>query len=281
MPLFFLLSGYCTKQMLDANKVWPHIGKRYWKLFLPLLFIVLATISFQLFRGANFINLIKSTGDTLYWASGVKVKKHFALGMPWFLVSLMTAGGIVDFANGKIQDRFGKLVIFTLFPFIGFILGTDHRWLPLNLDVTLVCAGFIYMGMMLRQYSEYLQKYRVLIFLVSCTLWFYWLSHGIYIELAGRHYPDWSLSYVEAILSTIVICYIAQILETNDKCRRLFSTVGKHTMMIFAVHALDFMWEPMIVSKSWMMFSVKRVVVDLLIAGILIAGHSFIKKISL
>jgi len=211
--------------------------------------------------------LIKSTGDTLYWASGVKVKTHPALGMSWFLVSLMTAGGIVDFVNGKLQDSFARLLVFTGLPFLGFILGADKRWLPLNLDVTFICAGFIYMGMLLRQYSEYLQKYKVPVFLESCALWVYWLSQGIYIELASRHYPGWSLSYIEAVLSTIVICFVAQALEANESCCKIFSGLGKHTMMIFTVHALDFMWVPMIASKSWMLFSAKRLIVDLVIAG--------------
>ena len=215
----------------------------------------------------------------LFWASGVKVKKHLALGMPWFFISLMTAGALVDLVNGKIKDSFSKLLFYITLLFIGFTQGAAKNWQPLNLDVTLVCACFIYMGTLLRKYSGYLKTYKDPIFLVSCTLWFYWLSHGIYIELASRHYPGWSLSFVEAILSTLVICYIAQALEANRKCCRIFSTLGRHTMMIFTVHALDWMWAPMIASKSWIVFGAKRVVVDLIIAGILVIVHGLITGI--
>lgn len=44
MPLFFLLSGYCTKQILGPYKIWNHIGKRCWKLFVPLAFIIIVSL---------------------------------------------------------------------------------------------------------------------------------------------------------------------------------------------------------------------------------------------
>jgi len=54
MPLFFLLSGYCTKQTLEREKIWPHIGKRCWKLFLPLLFITITTVAYNVTGGGAF-----------------------------------------------------------------------------------------------------------------------------------------------------------------------------------------------------------------------------------
>lgn len=83
---------------------------------------------------------------------------------------------------------------------------------------------------------------------------------------------------MEAILSTIVICYIAQAVEINVRCCQIFSTLGRHTMMLFTVHALDWMWLPVLASKSWMVVSVKRVVVDLIVAGTLVVFHDLIKR---
>lgn len=255
---------------MEQNAVWPHIWKRFSKLIVPLLFITFIAFSFQIFKGQSFINVTKFIADSLFWSSGVSVKGHPCLGMPWFLVSLMTAGCIIDFANWKIHNRFYKITVFLVLTFFGFLLGKFQYWLPLNFDVTLVCAGFIYIGMLLKIYSEYLKRYKTFIILFCCLIWLFLIKNGVYIELASRHYPGWVVSFVEAIFATIVICYISKTFEAYFLLCNFFATIGRHTLMIFTIHAVDWLWFPMITERSWVITAIIRVLIDLSISAFFI-----------
>ena len=283
MPLFFILSGYCTKTFSSVELAKQYTIRRFKKLFKVVSLIECLTLLYNLWQQqSSLYRIICQTAEKLFWASGSQIiAPHLAIGMPWFLISLIIGGGIIDNINCRVDDNFSKLIIFTFLPFIGFLFGASKRWLPFNLDVTFVCVGFIYIGMILHKHSKYLMDYKVPIFLIANILWLYWVNQGLYIELASRHYPGWSISYVEAILSTVVFCYLAQTFENNKTFCNIFSTLGKHTMIIFTIHALDFMWLPLIASKSWMMLSVKRVCVDLTVAGIFLICHRFVKKVHL
>lgn len=81
---------------------------------------------------------------------------------------------------------------------------------------------------------------------VSCV-WLYCLRLGIYIEMAGRSYPYLSVSVLEAVCGTFVICTLCKALEENEQIKHLMVFIGRHTLLIFSMHCLD--W---IAVDAWM-----------------------------
>lgn len=282
MPIFFILSGFCTHMVSSGQEMKSFISKHFSKLIIPVLLLSL------IFMGVAFIQsgldvsqiqrIVKVGIDKLAWASGVKVKNHPALGMPWFLVSLFTASIIFQYLFLKIKDEKCLLYSVGLISFTGVYLGVSHHWLPLNLDVSLVCVFFIYVGYLWKKYNRWFEKYDSWIFLGALGLWLYWLGGGNYIELATRRYPGFSLAFAEAIAGSVVMYGLARIIEKGKVPTKILSFIGRHTFILFNIHCIDGYWMFLWKSHNWVTASVKRVVIDLIIFGIIVTGEMLFQK---
>ena len=147
MPCFFILSGYTHKIVKNYSELSIRLKKYIKALILPSLFISCVVILIQWLSNDNnslktLWEISKQMGDSLWWASAGNVRSHPGCGMLWFLFSLFWAKIFID-------------VIYILFPgkstghiyiflgLLGIILGVQGKWLPQNLDVTLVAMIFI------------------------------------------------------------------------------------------------------------------------------------------
>lgn len=251
MPCFFILSGYTHKIVKNYSELSIRLKKYIKALILPSLFISCVVILIQWLSNDNnslktLWEISKQMGDSLWWASGVNVRSHSALGMLWFLFSLFWAKIFID-------------VIYILFPgkntghiyiflgLLGIVLGIQGKWLPQNLDVTFVAMIFIYIGILWKEYSIHINKYKNILFFISIILWLTCLNFSIYIEMATRSYPYLIISIVEAVLASFAICCLCEALASNIKISNITQFIGQHTLLILLIHHIDwsfqFIWQ--------------------------------------
>ena len=138
-------------------------------------------------------------------------------------------------------------IIFLSIGMLGLLLGWRGKWLPQNADVTMVAVLFVYLGMVWKEHAEIFDRYELGIFLSVSCVWLYCLRLGIYIEMAGRSYPYLSVSVLEAVCGTFVTCTLCKALEENEQINNLLAFIGRHTLLIFSMHCLD--W---IAVDAWM-----------------------------
>lgn len=101
--------------------------------------------------------------------------------------------------------------------------------------------------MVWKKYAEIFDRYELGISFAASCIWLYCLNFGIYIEMAGRSYPYLSVSVLEAVCGTFVVCTLCKALEENEQIKNLLAFIGRHTLLIFSVHCLD--W---IAVDTWM-----------------------------
>ncbi|MFR9054754.1 MAG: acyltransferase family protein [Acidaminococcus intestini] len=270
MPLFFLLSGYTYKMANTATDLYSHIRKGCRHLLLPCIIVSIIGIfaSFILGDGNGIQQLwetVKRTGDALWWASGVKVHSHPGAGAIWFLFSLFWAKTIIDGLNLMFPGKHMGYIL-TFVGLMGIAIGSKGKWLPQNMDVTLVVILFIYLGMLWKKYQESIEKYAIPLFFLSILIWVSCLHYHIYIEMATRHYPFLTLSILEAVCGSFAICSLCKALAQNTFIRRLTLFIGAHTLLIFLVHHLDWIFRPLWQMPSYWMTCVMRVCSVLMIS---------------
>lgn len=246
-----MLSGYTTRLAKDLMECRKHLRKNALHLIGPCLCIGVLSILAQWLKGGNlsldaFWQITRTTADAYYWASGVSLPKHPAAGAVWFLFSLFWAKTCMDAISLCFsKKRIG--IVFLSIGMLGLLLGWRGKWLPQNADVTMVAVLFVYLGMVWKEHAEIFDRYELGIFLSVSCVWLYCLRLGIYIEMAGRSYPYLSVSVLEAVCGTFVTCTLCKALEENEQINNLLAFIGRHTLLIFSMHCLD--W---IAVDAWM-----------------------------
>lgn len=283
MPLFFILSGY-TFRLVDD---FPAFLQRLKKLIRHLIYPSLIVSGLDIFArwlmsdqhtASALWLLTKRTADALWWASGIGVHAHPALGALWFLFSLFWAKVFIDllhllFPGEKIGYIYVGIALF------GMAMGLKGKWLPQNMDVTFIAVFFIYIGMLWKKYQDLMERHEQLCFMVSVIIWVICLNGSMYIEMAARSYPWTICSVVEAVCGSYAVCCVCKALVANSQVRYVFQFIGMHTLLIFLVHHLDWMTFSFWQSSSIGIASGLRVTVVLFISLIIyIMGYYYRKK---
>ena len=145
MPLFFILSGYTFKFLDDKKEILKKTKKEIIRFLLPAFFLtIIGQIIIKLFWNWNNLSYKASfllALKRILWGNGVdydwKGIHFYALGMPWFLITLVIAKLICNYLG---KDKL-KLVLILMF--LGVFLGNQIKviW---NLDLVLVALIYIY-----------------------------------------------------------------------------------------------------------------------------------------
>ena len=151
MPLFFILSGYTTKQENSSEDLKNRAVKTFRQLIIPAY--VLWIIRLPFFYASGRLNY--SCAQLLLcalFASGASFDLNGTVvpmfGMMWFLVTLFivrNAYGILDYVlKGKYMT-----VICTLVSLCGMIVG-QFIYLPFDLDIAMASMMFFHFGQILK-----------------------------------------------------------------------------------------------------------------------------------
>ena len=112
MPIFFILSGFCSHRVSSRNELRNFLFKHFVKLIIPVILLSLITMGMDFIQSeldmSQIHEIVRTEINKLTWSSGVKFKNHPGLDMPWFLISLFTASAIFQYLSFKIKEENSK-----------------------------------------------------------------------------------------------------------------------------------------------------------------------------
>ena len=265
MPLFFILSGYTFKFSDNKKDVLEKTKKEIIRSLFPAF---LLTISGQLTIKLlwNWKNL--SWRDSLFlalkrmvWGNGVdydwKGLHFYALGMPWFLITLIASKLICNYLG---KDKLNLVLMLTFF---GVFIGNQIQ-LVWNLDLILVALIFIYTGYILKEKKDIYEKYKTNFLIISVIFFSYMLSQGKYIEMATRSYPYGILSVLESIAGSIIAIEFSKYICLTSKIKKFLIKIGKISLIVLLVHYFEFF------TGIYIFFHMDKIIIKIIV-NILIA----------
>ena len=286
MPLFFLLSGYTSKRAADAKTYGKHILKNFCCLILPCILVQLGIEAIEFWMKMGEIQLLpmaRITG-TFYrlfwgcawgWAGGSP-----SVGMLWFFITM--------FWSKVIWEGIGLLfpkkdtAVCVLVALAGIWYGPEN-YLPQNLDIAMMVVLYYCVGHLVRKHQEdeTLRKMRMPLFWAALCFWVYCAQQGIYVELAIESYPGIVMGILESICGSYVFCILAQEVTEKKVLKKVFSFLGRHTLLIVLVHHMDSLLEEFWVKDDWMMSCVYRGAIVIGISTVIVFVRYLIRSVSL
>lgn len=111
-------------------------------------------------------------------------------------------------------------------------------------------------------------------------MWSALVSFGIYIEMAPRRYPMYSVCIVEAILASFVFCTFCQKSIDYKFIKKPLMQLGSDSIIIFYLHHCDWIFHQFwfVEGKIWQTVGL-RVLVILLIYLTIVLGRSLKNRI--
>ena len=255
MPLFFILSGMTTRYSENFGEFIRKVFRSAIKLLLPavILYFIITLIDFiNSYGTVDLREYFMMRLRILYYASGVRVKAKAgyipALGMLWFLFSLFSGRILVDGIQLVLKNK--QLITATVaaLTVAGVVLG-NRKWLPGSFDITLAVLCFLWFGNCIK--SVHFQKHLYPFVVVTAAIWGGTLMvslfvRGTYLELAARKFPLFPLCYITAVAGSLFVIGIGIILDTHKILSDPFAWLGRNSMRIYCVHAMDYL-----LSKFW------------------------------
>lgn len=94
-------------------------------------------------------------------------------------------------------------------------------------------------------------------------LWFVTSRYADWgLELAGRSYPMFPFCYIEALLGTLVIIYLSEIIsKSNSYLLSQLSLWGSCSLNILMIHCVDFLWKDLYMVSDYLWVNVVLCVV--------------------
>ena len=254
MPLFFILSGYTAHRVTawhELKRVTFKLFKRIW--LLAALMIGLLGVENYFLHPANIMVFFKLTLAGIFWGSNGGPWGLSNVGVMWFLFAYFWARIFFNLIRLIIKDDRYNGIIFAMVAYGSYLL-SQKVWLPQALDIALVAAFFMWIGAILHEYNFFNgSSVEFCSVLIALVFWLLCIQSGLYLELSIRSYPNFVITFLEAVAGTIVVCYLSRGLLTSNLTKWLV-IFGRNTMILFCVHHLDLYWGgwEKLVSWSWL-----------------------------
>lgn len=250
MPLFFVLAGY-TFRVKPFKKV---LSTSFQRLIVPMIaiFAVRKVAELAALQPTALPAFLTATGKQLLFASGVDVgwAGVVGMGMMWFLAVLFFARLLLNFL---LDQRFFKAtwisaVLLIMLVILGDYIGARKSlYLPFSLDLVPLASLFMLCGWLARQHGlvsrlSY-EKAAVVIFSVAV----FWVCsvRGSSLEMAARVNRPLILSIACALAGSFLSCMVAKGVDLFARLpiaagiRSGLIFIGKNSMLLFTIHALD------------------------------------------
>lgn len=258
MPIFFILSGYTFRPSKNIKDFLRKTKNSFKGLIIPAYCIWI--IRLILYYAVNHIKY--SASEIFYsalYASGVQINTNGiaipAFGMIWFLVVLFWIRVLYDIIHLLIRNEKIRIIVIFIISELGIIIG-KKQFLYFSFDIALAVLIIFFTGYIINT-KKILISGKWLsdkIIFVSFFIWTGLLGlcfiHHTHFEIASRDYPFNFSSIIMAIAGSLVfisVCiWLSSLKGFFDPITQLISTVGRFSLIMFAVHAFDNVWYPYI-----------------------------------
>lgn len=242
VPMLFILTGWTMEEIKSLPELLEQIKKDFWKLVVPyIVFHIADTVITMSLYGGNVDVCVWV--EKLLWASGIQVNSHEPIGTIWILNALFWAKVLFVIIKYIIPVRF-RGIVSILVGMAGYILASYPNWLVFSLDVALAMVFYLYIGDLLKRKWSFLAEYKVLIVAMACGIWLFFLSQGMYIEIATRFYPGFPLVILQSISACICVIFFCKGIEKYSGLSEFLGNIGNYVILIIGIHHVSWrIWQ--------------------------------------
>lgn len=240
----FIVSGYLTR--FDAPLTGRGVAKAARTLLLPYvvccLFIMVGATAWSWRAGdPNATAQLTRWGEAALWGAGaqhplalVQVER---IGGIWFLPALFWAKLFIG-AIARLKPAPKTTVIVGGFALA--VWSANVVWLPLSIQSGLAAAAFMYVGWLMREHAEQLQRIRIPLTLVSLACWAAAAVWGGNSSIAMCAFPAGPIDVLGGIGATWCLLRLGVVLAAHVKpVASLLELVGRNTLPLFALHIVE------------------------------------------
>lgn len=243
MPLFFILSGVTFNLSNDISEFKNNTIKSSRRLLIPAIFIFFVNSILMYKKSAFSMNSLYAF---LYMSAGelnVNGIEIYGVGGTWFFFALFIGRTLFDYLHLMFNDKLKLLFFSCLCCILGITMGQLIP-LPFSADIALSIIPFFYYGMFLRNANineSVLRKMilSLIVWLISFFVIFPDYSKQVPINLAGRDYGFFPITYFTAFVGTMSLCYFCVILCEHKVISKPFVFIGQNSLVLFAIHSFD------------------------------------------
>ena len=276
IPLFVILSGFTMGDVLSTKEFFIKLKKSFFQLIIPMLCIyALEAIGFMIKDSLSFVETIKLFCNT----------SLYAIHVPWFLCVLFYAR---LFYNLLLLLKKEKLLIFLAIfisaYFIPKIPGFNGFYQ--QLEKVPFFMFFLFVGRAIKKYNliDALKKHGQILIFIFMPLWLILLDKA-YFDLGLFYLGDLKYAIPCAALACSTMIYFFITLDPYlNRLRQfnIFSLIGQHTILLLAIHDLDFIFMPWHKSFSTRLDEYGTLILKILfilaVMGIILAGRKIIME---
>jgi acyltransferase len=216
MPLFFIISGF----LFDKDKyTLKGLVKKKFKIYI-IPYFVISFVCLILFGRES---IVKYSLGILYSYGNLKYMPNCS--PLWFLTCLFLTEIIFIIILKRSTKPYISIGICLL---LGVIYNqTVNYHLPWNLDVSLFAIGFMYFGLVIKQYkllNRYKHKYSIILLIMAYIS----VEYNSTISLNGRMYGNILLTCISGITISFLVLRYSKYLEGN----KVLKFYGENTLFI-------------------------------------------------
>ncbi len=245
MPLFFLISGYLFRKKLNVS-VGRQIASKAKRLLVP--YVVYGVINFVF-----WLFLVKTSED-LWWSPLLRMVTYNTEKLPicgalWFLSSMFFAETVYIILDRVFKKSFARTTVVLLIAIgTSFAENATGYRLPLAIDTSLVCMGFLEIGRLYKKFIETREQKAnkpLTIFFSGLVLL---ACNGVlafvndYVNIKSGWYGIVPLFWLNAVMGTfalaLFVIWFTKITKENNRLRNMLSYVGRNSMIFLGLNQL-------------------------------------------
>lgn len=247
VPIFFLISGYFMSDRLPMKEF---VIKKVKQLMIPYAiawgFIAVGAVIFIAVWLHNMTDVVFTVLNQILsglYGSGSDIHDIYtdgriyvpAVGAIWFLPALLVALVIVRYFMNR---EHGGLWIF-----LTAILGYESSkaaWLPMSIQVGMVAASFVYLGMLARKYDMMEKKPPREMTVSIVAVWVFCILFCGHLYLVENTFGNGIVDYAGALAGSYLVLIFSRWLEAKTcYTAKFLRFLGKHSLVMMCVHAVE------------------------------------------